>query len=369
MDFSDLVRELASRIPTLKQQKLIKTEEATKNALVMPFIKALGYDPFNPLEVTPELIADVGIKKGEKVDYAILKDGKPIMLFECKSYGTDLSKVQASQLYRYFSVTEARFGILTDGAVYQFYTDLEQPNRMDPKPFFVVDISEAKDRDIDELKRFTKSAFDVERILSSAAELKYKGAIKQILAAELADPSEEFVRLFASRVYSGRLKQAVVSEFTDITKQAFKQFISEQVENRLKNALQQETETSIAEQKELSKAEPELTPQNGKQVETTEDEMEAHRIVRAILREVVDAKRIVMRDAQSYCAILLDDNNRKSICRLRFSKSRMQIGIINGDKQEEILPLESLDDIYHYTDQLKAAVQHYEDAGETANGA
>jgi len=360
MDFSDQIRELTVRIATLKQQELIKTEEATKNALVMPFIKALGYDPFNPLEVTPELVADVGVKKGEKVDYAILKDGTPIMLFECKGYGTDLRKVHASQLYRYFSVTEARFGILTDGVTYQFYTDLEERNKMDPKPFFVFDVSDAKDRDIDELKKFMKSAFDVERILSSAAELKYKGAIKQSLAEELNDPSEEFVRLFASRFYSGRFTQTALSEFTDITKQAFKLFISEQVENRLKSALQQETETAIAEQNQLSKGEAEAAPQNGKQIDTTEDELEAHRIVRAILRVVVDAKRVAMRDAQSYCAILLDDNNRKTICRLRFTKTRMQIGVINADKQEEIFPLESLDDIYNYSDQLKAAVQNYE---------
>lgn len=48
----------------------------------MPFISALGYDVFNPTEVIPEFTADVGTKKGEKVDYAIKKDDKIIILIE-----------------------------------------------------------------------------------------------------------------------------------------------------------------------------------------------------------------------------------------------------------------------------------------------
>ena len=134
MDFIDKIQELSARIP--KQLNHIQTEEATKNALVMPFISALGYNVFDPTEVTPELCADVGVKKGEKVDYAILREGKPIILFECKHHAADLGKVHASQLYRHFSVTEARFSVLTNGLVYGFYTDLEAPNKMDERPFF-----------------------------------------------------------------------------------------------------------------------------------------------------------------------------------------------------------------------------------------
>src|SRR3989304_10247913 len=135
MDFIDRVRELAARAEKLIPR--VQTEEGTKNALVMPFINnVLEYNVFDPAEVMPEFTADVGTKKGEKVDYAVLKDNKPIILFECKCVGADLNKEQASQLYRYFSVTEARFGVLTDGIVYRFYSDLEQPNKMDAKPFF-----------------------------------------------------------------------------------------------------------------------------------------------------------------------------------------------------------------------------------------
>jgi predicted type IV restriction endonuclease len=104
----------------------------------MPFISALGYDVFDPVEVIPEFTADVGIKKGEKVDYAIKQDGKIIMLFECKCCNGSLDDCHASQLYRYFSVTEARIAVLTDGIIYRFYTDIEQPNKMDPQTIYGV---------------------------------------------------------------------------------------------------------------------------------------------------------------------------------------------------------------------------------------
>ena len=109
MDFIDNLRSLAAKIANTRS--MIQTEEATKNAMVMPLIRLLGYDVFDPQEVTPELVADVGMKKGEKVDYAILKDGDPIMLFECKKAGAELNISHASQLFRYFHVIIPRMGI------------------------------------------------------------------------------------------------------------------------------------------------------------------------------------------------------------------------------------------------------------------
>src|SRR4028119_2249033 len=154
MDFIEKLQALATKIPKLCEH--LQTEEATKNALVMPFINLLGFDIFDPTEVIPEFIADVGIKKGEKVDYAIVKDGKIIMLFECKHCGGDLHINHASQLFRYFSVTDARIAVLTNGLVYRFFTDLEAPNKMDEKPFLEVDMTELNDVSINELKKLRK---------------------------------------------------------------------------------------------------------------------------------------------------------------------------------------------------------------------
>src|SRR5215217_8875501 len=178
MDFKDSILHFASRVDKLCPQ--IKTEEATKNALIMPFIQLLGYDVFNPFEVSPEFIADIGIKKGEKVDYAILNNNKPILLIECKHYTEDLNP-HNSQLFRYFHTTDSKFGLLTNGVCFKFYTDLVTPNKMDEKPFFEFNITEIKDNEIAELKKFHKSYFDVENITNTASELKYLNEMKALL--------------------------------------------------------------------------------------------------------------------------------------------------------------------------------------------
>ena len=207
MDFIDELRTLAARIP--KQIEHLQTEEATKHALVMPFIRALGYDVFDPTEVNPEYIADVGIKKGEKVDYVILLDGKPIILFECKSHNADLDRQHPTQLYRYFSVLAARFAVLTNGINYKFFTDLEEPNKLDSKSFFEFNMLDIHDAGVEELKKFTKAAFNLDQNLNAAMELKYTKEIKRIMAEQFASPSEELVRLFASQIYTGKLTAQV----------------------------------------------------------------------------------------------------------------------------------------------------------------
>lgn len=359
MDLIDKLREISNRIPKLRQEGLIKTEEGTKNALIMPFINALGYDVFNPTEVTPELVADVGTKKGEKVDYAILQDGKPIILFECKCCGSPLDQAQTSQLYRYFSVTEARFGVLTDGVVYKFFSDLEAPNKMDDAPFFVFDMMDIREEVVDELKRFSKSMFDQDQITTTASELKYKNAVKAFLADQFGEGlTESFVRfcIQESRAYSGRFTQAALEQFVPLVREALNQFITEQVDRRLKSALASQTKPKPEEIVPTPLAEPEDADAK---IVTTQEEIDAFLIVKAIVREVIDVQRVTMRDAQSYCAIIADNNNRKPICRLRFGATKKQIGIIDAEKKEEILPLHTLDDIYQYSEKLKSSAAIY----------
>jgi hypothetical protein len=362
MDFIDQLRILSSRIANTRS--VVQTEEATKNAMVMPFIQILGYNVFDPTEVTPELVADVGTKKGEKVDYAILRDGKPIILFECKKAGAELNINHAGQLFRYFHVTAARFGVLTNGLVYRFFTDLEQPNKMDEKPFFEFNILDFKERDVEELKKFAKSAFDLETILTTANELKYTRAIQTRLAEWMVNPSEDFVRLVSSELLgSRRFTPAVRDQFTLITRRAFEQLVGEKINERLKGAMAPESVSvpepaapasvpAVTSDSSATQAEP--------QVLTSSEELEGFHIVRAILRGLVPTKRVVMRDAQTYCAILLDDNNRKPICRLRFNnREKLRLGLFNDKKEEEIVALESPDDIYNYTAQLHAVVAAY----------
>jgi len=353
MDFIDQLRVLSTRISNTKD--MIQTEEATKNAMVMPFIQILGYNPFDPLEVTPELVADVGTKKGEKVDHAVLRDGKPIIIFECKKSGADLNISHAGQLFRYFHVTSTRFGVLTNGLVYRFFTDLEQPTKMDEKPFFEFNILDFKDRDVEELKKFAKASFDLDTILTTANDLKYTRSIQSKLAEWISLPSEDFVRLVSSDLLGARrFTPAIRDQFTAITKRAFEQLIGEKINQRLKGAMTPDP-VPVAPADLTS---TEASPQSAEpQISTTLEELEGFHAVRAMLRDIVSAKRIFMRDAQTYCAILLDDNNRKPICRLRFNNSqKLRLGVFNDKREEELVPLDTIDDIFNHAERLKATV-------------
>ncbi len=358
MDLIDRIRALATKAEN--QKAMLLTEEATKNALVMPFIQALGYDVFCPNEVTPELCADVGVKKGEKVDYAILRDGKPVILFECKAVGANLNDIHASQLYCYFSVTDARVGVVTNGVDYRFFSDLESSNKMDDKPFLEFSILDFPEAILPELKKFTKGAFDLQELLNSASELKYTREIKTILAGELAKPSEDFVRFFAAQIYSGKITQAIKDQFAPITRRAMLEFINERISEKLKTVLVNNQKEEDEVRQSTAAITTNVAAGSAQMIVTTPEETEAFHIVKSILREVVDSTRIIPRDTQSYFGVLLDDNNRKPLCRFHFNRAQKYLGLIGADKTEQRIPIGSLDEIYKYAEQLRAAVQQYE---------
>lgn len=348
MDFKDEILQFAKRVDRLLPQ--IKTEEATKTSLIMPFLKILGYDVFDPFEVQPEFIADIGIKKGEKVDYAILRDEKPVILIECKHYADGLDP-HNSQLFRYFHTTEAKFSLLTNGLEYRFYTDLVTANKMDEKPFFEFKITDIKDTEIVELRKFHKSVFDLDSISSAASELKFFNELTILATAEMQAPTDEFVRYFAKQVYPSVVTAKVLEQFTPLVKRVFTQLVQDQISERLKSALKKETESespTIA-----------LTTEPEPLVVTTQDEIDGFLIIKSILRKDIEVGRVFMRDSQSYCGILLDDNNRKPICRLYFSPNRLRIGLFDKDKKESKHDLERLDDIYNFSEHILETISNY----------
>lgn len=357
MDFIDQIKQLGDRVNKLKDN--IATEEATKNAYIMPFIQCLGYDVFNPLEVVPEYISDIGTKKGEKIDYAIMKDGHPTILIECKHWQQNLD-IHDGQLLRYFHVSKAKFGILTNGIIYRFYTDLVEPNKMDEKPFFEFNITEIKDIQVDELKKFHKSYFEIEKIVNTASELKYTNEIKTILNGEFKNPSESFVKLFVAQVYPGRATEKVMLQFTELVKRSITQVISDIITERLKTALNKETESLKVEENINNSSDGQQSPETiEKKIETTVEELEAYYVVKAILRKKVQGSKITYRDAQSYFSILFEDNNRKPICRFYLNGNKKFIGLYDADKKETKLEITSLDDIYKYSNELDTALNSY----------
>lgn len=349
MDFKDQIKQLGDRVAKLKDQ--IQTEEATKNAFIMPFLQCLGYDVFNPFEVTPEFIADIGIKKGEKVDYAIMQEGKPTMLIECKHWSADLNP-HNSQLFRYFHCTSARFGILTNGIHFKFYTDLVEPNKMDEKPFFEFYIDDLKDNQTEKLKEFHKNYFDLDKIINTASELKYTNEIKNIIAKELNDPSDDFTRFFAKSVYPSMVTAKVLEQFKGFVKRSYNQFINDTINERLKSALNNQQQQEIREEIIVP------VDQDEQKIVTTEEEMEGFYIVKSLLRPKMEGHRVFFRDTQSYFGILIDNNNRKPVCRLHFNGKKKYLSLFDKDNEEKV-EIKNLDDLYAYEQQIQAAALKY----------
>jgi predicted type IV restriction endonuclease len=356
MDLIDNLNQIASKIT--KQKSLIATEQATKSAFIMPFIASLGYDVFDPEEVIPEFTSDIGIKKGEKVDYAISIGGKISLIIECKMVDAKLDAQNESQLHRYFHTTDARIGILTDGIIYKFYTDLDEPNKMDNKPFLEFSIMHIDDGIIGELKKFTKSAFNIDDLLSSASELKYTKIIKNLINEQLTNPSDEFVKFVLSTAYPGRVTAQVKEQFIPIVTKAFQQFISDKLNDRLKSALSIDVPTvSLNSTESALITTSEGTDEN--KIITTQEELEGFYVVKSILKDIIDLSRVIYRDTQSYFGILLDDNNRKPIARLYFNTSKKYLSVFNSDRKEEKILIATVDDIFEHREKIIASANIY----------
>jgi hypothetical protein len=361
MEFEERLAALATKVKN--QRQAIETEEATKNAFVMPFISTiLGYDVFNPLEVVPEFTADVGMKRGEKVDYAIMRDAEVQILIECKKSTEPLKIEHASQLFRYFSVTNARIAVLTNGEVYNFYTDLDAPNKMDDKPFLVLDLGDIDETLLGELQKLTKDRFDLTSIISAAEELKYVGSLKRALSAQLREPSDEFVKFFTARVYDGPYTQKVREQFTVLVAKSIKQYLNEQVNDRLKTALgasySSATPLEASPESLQSQGAVDENLEHPSDVVTTQEELEGYQIIKAIACGVVKPYRVTHRDQKSYFAVLLDDNNRKPIARLWFNgKKQKYLGLFDQEKNETRHPIDALEEIYEHGDAIRETVK------------
>lgn len=354
----EAIKSLAERIAQTKH--MIQTEEATKNAFIMPFLQLLGYDVFNPIEVVPEFTADVGSKEGEKVDYAIVLNGSPVMLIECKYCNNELNVANEGQLLRYFHTTKAKFGILTNGVVYKFYTDLVEPNKMDMAPFLVVDLGGDLEKiNYSELGKFRKEIFDATNIRKTAEILKCSGAVRTVLSNEFAAPSEEFVRMIFKKITpSGVFNDKQRDKLTPLVKAALDTIINERVKGQLDAALKTTTDAQDAVEAVHETA---LGADTG--IVTTQEEIDAFNMIKAIAVEHIDPDRVAMRDAKSYCAILFDNNNRKPIVRLFFNNLEKLSAVLFDGPQEERVPLRKVSDLFMFKERILATIDKYTEKG------
>lgn len=359
MAFEDALTDMALKVR--EYADALATEEATKTAIIMPFIsRVLGYDVFNPQEVVPEFVADVGLKRGEKIDFAIMHDSQVQILIEAKKIGDPLNLEHASQLVRYFHASNARIGVLTNGREWNFYTDLDKPNKMDEKPFLRLDLLDVDPYLLPELKKLAKDAFDLDSVLVAAEELKYVSALKRALGDQFDQPSDDFVKLLAQQVYEGSFTQRVRDLFGPLTKKALRQFVNDQVNERLKSALGGAAPTvGVAASEDAGTPASESAEVVDDGIETTLIEIEGFHIVRAIAASEVAYGRLVHRDQKSYFAILLDDNNRKPICRLHFNRQQLYLGLLDDAKIERREPIDNVEDLYRFAEEIREAARRY----------
>lgn len=353
MDFIDELKQFSNRVEQLKS--CINTEEATKTSIIMPFFQLLGYDIFNPAEFIPEFTADVGVKKGEKVDYAIVKDGQPIILIEAKCCGENLEK-HDSQLFRYFTTTKAKFGILTDGILYKFFTDLDEQNVMDEKPFLEFNLLDIKDNTVSEIKKFKKDNYDLETILDTASELKYSNLIKQYISLQMLTPSDTFIINILSEVYEGKKTQNIINKFRDVVKKSLNQYINELMNERIKAAIEKQSKNDDETIKEEQKEETSKIVLS--KIVTTEEELEGFFIIKSMLREIISSDRINYKDTESYFGIILDNNTRKWICRLQLDGSQKYMILRDNTQKSGVkTPISNIEDLYIYRDLLVEIVK------------
>jgi hypothetical protein len=347
----------------LKSKKMadnLTNEEITKTALIMPFIQLLGYDIFDPQEVVPEFQAQAGVKKDQRVDYALCKDGNPIVLIEAKAYGASLDKDQLDQLKRYFPfVKTARVGILTDGNRYRFFTDLEVDNVMDDSPYFEVSLDNINDDDLDKILLLAKDKYNDESTIKIAEQLKFTKQFKLILSKQYEQPEEDFVRFFAKKVWNGQINQNVKDKLTPLLKESFRQWTEEKINARLRKAIEGEEKQQ---QEEVAEATPE--PANNNPEANDSDKLGLN-IIKAILADVCDVSRIYLRPSKTYCAVLLDDNNRKTLVRFYFQNpEKLKIDLYGFMRVEPPFQISTVEDIYNYKEKIIEIFQRIE-AGDT----
>ena len=355
----DMIKQISDRIPGIKDR--LESEEATKQSLVLPFLQALNYNIFDPYEVNPEFKADIGIKNNEKVDYAIMSNDIPVILIECKPANIALgNSKQYTQIYRYFNATPAKIGIITNGVEYRFYSDLDEPNKMDDTPFLQINLADFNVNLVDHLRKFVKG-FDVEEAIESASNIRYTNKMKAVILQQYYDPEDDFVEWLGRRVYSGRITQQARNKLARLARRAFHEVMSDHVSATLKTA----QDLSLIPLDEVDIDESEMLLEDSRGIVTTAEEIEGHEIIKDILKDILQPERIVMRDNKSYCAIVVDNNSRKQLCRFYFDGAVKRIAVFDGSVSEHgsqvetKYDVEEIRDIYEHSSIIQMTASRY----------
>ena len=235
-EFRQKLRAFAERAVSIAPR--CTNEESTKLFLVLPFLSFLGYDDRNPDEVCPEHGADFSDKYKNRVDFAIMKAGKPVIAIECKALGAEL-KDERGQLRSYFNAAPTvKMGVITDGLIYEFYADSDDPNMMDQNAFLHLNLREVAKGKIEDsvdegLRGLQKSNFDPENIGAEAKrKLIFQNVVQQI--ANLAEePSETLVRTLLQNAGVTHVRTKALDDYRELVRGAFREFVNLRILQRL----------------------------------------------------------------------------------------------------------------------------------------
>lgn len=338
----DSLLKLKNKITVISDK--LQTEESTKTAMVLPFIQMLNYDIFDPDQVIPEYNCDIVKNKGEKVDYALRVNNKIEIIIECKQLNVDLTP-HKNQLARYFVSTKAKYVILTNGVEYQFYSDLDNLNLMDELPFFTFDINNYDQSDIEILENFSNGKFNSNQIRESASKSKLTAGILNNIQINLESPTLDILKIFTKNVYKGRYTDASIPKLTELFQEALALYIENKTGKTVNN---QATPPEIITSK----------------IQTTDEELTAYYIVKAIAQRVLPPEDIIMKDQVAKCNILYKNNNTLPIVKLYFNDTHnLQIELF--DKEEPIkVAINSVNDIYDFENNIIKTCEKYSESNE-----
>lgn len=356
MAFDEDFKKYLSKVKKMEQNLNDLAEEQTKNALIMPFFSILGYDVFDTDEFMPEFVCDVATKKGEKVDYAILKDGEPVIIIEAKRAGMKLQKQQQGQLFRYFSTNRCRVAILTNGITYQFFSDLNSANIMDDEPFLSFNLLEDDPSIyISSIKQFHKEKFDIKNVISKAVYQKYATIVEKTLKEDLLCPSDELVKYFLTRpeVKSGnRITSQMIEKHRNITQQAMQKVFGIKIQNPISEKITVPDNSNASEPVISSESISETLPasENSKEIEketplTSVEEISGE--LQNILKITIPDFLCIKENTEDYLRLHIYTSNNKKIGNVKISRNDLSLQL---RKIGNPVPytLKSIDDIKNY---------------------
>jgi len=329
----NFIQRLKSHIEHVKKVgEHCTTEETTKQALILPLLDILGFNPYDPTKVLAEFAADFpGVKATERVDYALYCNGQPVMFIEAKPFVANLTN-HAPQLSRYFnSSLGVTIGAITNGREWRFFTDLINTNVMGEKPFLTIDFTKANPEDLTQLAEFKHDNFHAEKLRFFAEENQYIQQFKAVIKKSINEVDIDFVRYVAQQANIQRqLNTKFLESIQPFVKQAVQQAISDTVVKGLSSPTvitAQPVEQKIVESKakEIIEEKPDfiVNPDNEKII-TTKDEQELLRIVNELLPGVT----LEGRDTESYYSVLFQGKTNRWLFRYDVNRKRHTIQFI-----------------------------------------